>query len=155
MSFKKLHQPCPECGSSDAVSINEDNSGWCFSCLTRIPDYYNTVEEPVIEFSKYKNNIMIDSNATFNMLSDRGISLETALKFVVKSTLDQNSNVIKHFYPYYNETEISGYKIREPDKSFSWQGNPQDSGLFGEHLFQSGGKYITLVEGECDAMAAY
>ena len=58
MSFKKLHQPCPECGSSDAVSINEDNSGWCFSCLTRIPDYYNTVEEPVIEFSKYKNNIM-------------------------------------------------------------------------------------------------
>ena len=104
MSFKKLHQPCPECGSSDAVSINEDNSGWCFSCLTRIPDYYNTVEEPVIEFSKYKNNIMIDSNATFNMLSDRGISLETALKFGVKSTLDQNSNVIKHFYPYYNET---------------------------------------------------
>ena len=155
MSFIKLHQPCPECGSHDAVSINEDQSGWCFSCLTRIPDYYNTMEEPVIDFSKYKNNIVIDSNAAFNILSDRGISLETARKFGVKSLLDYNSNVIKHFYPYHNETEISGYKIREPDKSFTWQGNPQDSGLFGQQLFQSGGKYITLVEGECDAMAAY
>jgi len=27
--------------------------------------------------------------------------------------------------------------------------------LFGEQLFSKGGKYVTLVEGECDAMAAY
>ena len=38
---------------------------------------------------------------------------------------------------------------------FTWRGNSQGSGLFGEQLFQAGGKYITLVEGECDAMAAY
>ena len=38
---------------------------------------------------------------------------------------------------------------------FSWRGNPQGSGLFGEQLFQSGGKYITITEGECDAMSAY
>ena len=27
--------------------------------------------------------------------------------------------------------------------------------MFGEQLFKSGGKFITVVEGECDAMAAY
>jgi twinkle protein len=51
--------------------------------------------------------------------------------------------------------EITAYKIRESNKMFSWRGNSQGSGLFGEQLFQAGGKYITLVEGECDAMAAY
>ena len=38
---------------------------------------------------------------------------------------------------------------------FTWKGTGQGSGLFGEQLCQSGGKFITLVEGECDAMAAY
>ena len=27
--------------------------------------------------------------------------------------------------------------------------------MYGENIFKEGGKYITLVEGECDAMAAY
>ena len=27
--------------------------------------------------------------------------------------------------------------------------------LFGEHLFNKGGKYVTITEGECDAMATY
>ncbi len=155
MAFIKLHQPCPECGSSDAVCINEDNSGWCFSCQTRIADYNNIKTEPVIQFSKYKNNIVIDTDSSFNALTDRGISLETAKKYGVKSTLDFKSNVIKHLYPYYNNTEITGYKVRDADKTFIWQGSPQDSLLFGEQLFQSGGKYVTIVEGECDAMAAY
>ena len=30
--FVKYHLPCHECGSSDAVSVNEDGSAKCFSC---------------------------------------------------------------------------------------------------------------------------
>ena len=26
------HQPCPDCGSSDALMINDDGSTYCFSC---------------------------------------------------------------------------------------------------------------------------
>ena len=26
------HQPCPDCGSSDALLINDDGSTHCFSC---------------------------------------------------------------------------------------------------------------------------
>ena len=37
---------------------------------------------------------------------------------------------------------------------FFWQGSLEETGLFGQQLFKSG-KYITLTEGECDAMATY
>jgi len=99
---------------------------------------------------------MNDAEGSFIALTDRGISVETAKKYGVKAVKNQSSNqIMRHLYPYYVANEITGYKVREPNKMFSWRGNPQGSGLFGEQLFKSGGKYITIVEGECDAMAAY
>ena len=37
LKFKKYHLPCPACGSSDALSINENGSAKCFSCDTFFP----------------------------------------------------------------------------------------------------------------------
>ena len=160
MPFVKYHQPCHDCGSSDAVSINEDGSAWCFSCSTYFKDYSTPeVHQPdtVTDFKTYqRNNTMSDYNpsAQFHELTDRKISLETAKKFGVKSTVS-NNNVTSHHYPYYNQNEYVGTKIRRANKEFTWTGNAKESGLFGEQLFKAGGKFITLVEGECDAMAAY
>ena len=160
MPFVKYHQPCHDCGSSDAVSINEDGSAWCFSCSTYFKDYSTPeVHQPdtVTDFKTYqRNNAMSDYNpsAQFHELTDRKISLETAKKFGVKSTVS-NNNVTSHHYPYYNQNEYVGTKIRKANKEFTWTGNAKESGLFGEQLFKAGGKFITLVEGECDAMAAY
>ena len=39
MAFVKYHQPCYLCDSSDAVSVNDDGSAYCFSCDKRIPNY--------------------------------------------------------------------------------------------------------------------
>ena len=160
MPFVKYHQPCHDCGSSDAVSINEDGSAWCFSCSTYFKDYSTPeVHQPdtVTDFKTYqRNNAMSDynSSAQFHELTDRKISLESAKKFGVKSTVS-NNNVTSHHYPYYNQNEYVGTKIRKANKEFTWTGNAKESGLFGEQLFKAGGKFITLVEGECDAMAAY
>jgi len=160
MPFVKYHQPCHDCGSSDAVSINEDGSAWCFSCSTYFKDYSTPeVHQPdtVTDFKTYqRNSAMSDynSSAQFHELTDRKISLETAKKFGVKSTVS-NNNVTSHHYPYYNQNEYVGTKIRKANKEFTWTGNAKESGLFGEQLFKAGGKFITLVEGECDAMAAY
>ena len=98
---------------------------------------------------------MNNAEGSFNPLTDRGISLETAKKYGVKSILNSSGAVCSHIYPYYNVNEIGGYKIREANKSFTWRGSSSDTGLFGEQLFRDGGKYITITEGECDAMAAY
>ena len=47
MAFVKYHQPCPLCSSSDAVSVNEDGSAYCFSCDKRISNYTEGTEGEV------------------------------------------------------------------------------------------------------------
>ena len=163
MPFIKTNLPCPSCGGSDPVALNKDGTAWCFSCETRFPDYDKACEEDRTSFpvpdtasdlKTYRNNAMNEAEGNFIGLTDRGISAETAKKYGVKA-IQQGGKITKHLYPYYVSNEITAYKIRESNKMFTWRGNSQGSGLFGEQLFQAGGKYITLVEGECDAMAAY
>ena len=156
MSFVAYRKPCPECGGSDPVSINEDGSAKCFSCDTYFRNYEKAMNgETVSDFKTYKNNSMNNIDGEYIELRDRKISLATAKKYGVKAVVNSKGEIVKHYYPYYTANEISGYKIREPNKLFSWQGQAKESGLFGQQAFNSGGKYVTLTEGECDAMAAY
>ena len=152
MAFVKLHQPCPVCSSSDACSINDDGSAYCFSCNTRIPVYDGGIVEDI---KTHRMNSINEIEGAFVALNDRGISLPTAKKYNVKSIVNREGKVIRHFYPYCVASEVTAYKVREEGKHFTWRGNSQGTGLFGESLFKNSGKFITLVEGECDAMAAY
>jgi twinkle protein len=97
---------------------------------------------------------MVDEGQ-FSALTDRKISRATATKYGVKCVHDLQGNVVKHLYPYYNGHELSATKYRNvKDKDFFVSGTYNDTGLFGQQLFK-GGKYVTIVEGECDAMSAY
>jgi len=156
-TWDKVHQPCPVCDSSDAVGVNEDGSAKCFSCDTFMPNYKESCEGKNMEVQKdntfkQPDNIEVGS---FSALTDRKISKDTAQKYGVKVVHDLQGNVIKHMYPFYNGYEISATKTRSiKDKIFFWHGTKAETGLFGQQLFK-GGKYITITEGECDAMAAY
>ena len=165
MSFVKLHQPCTECSSSDGACINEDGSAFCFSCQTHIKNYTGGGKETIIEeteFEIHKRNKKMEgsgssssqSSLIFTELTDRKISLSTAKKYGVKATI-VNGVVAKHHYPYFNGHELAATKVRGKDKTFIWSGSAKEVGLFGENIFKAGGKFITLTEGECDAMAAY
>ena len=163
MPFVKFHLPCPDCGGSDPVSVNDNGSGYCFSCTKYFPNYSTAeVQQPdtVMDFVEYQRNTKMEQsstpnlNSSFNELTDRKISLATAKKYGVRSTT-RDGKIDKHYYPYYNGHELAGTKIRKQNKEFTWTGSPKEVGLFGENLFKAGGKFITLTEGECDAMAAY
>ena len=158
MAFVKFHLPCPECGGSDPVSVDEKGNGYCFSCNTFLRDYEGgeTITSKITDFKTYKRNTMNYSDGSFSALSDRNITLDTVKKYGVKSISDSSNKTVTHFYPYYNGNEMGGAKVRDVEtKNFLWEGSPKGTGLFGQQAFQAGGKYITLVEGECDAMAAY
>ena len=103
-----------------------------------------------------KDNVAI-TEGDFNALHDRGISLTTAKKYGVRSVVNSKNEVSRHFYPYYNGSEEVAYKTRfVSDKGFTASGPISECGLFGQHTVgDKGGKYITITEGECDAMAAY
>jgi len=158
-TWDKVHQPCPLCNSSDAVGVNTNGSAKCFSCGEFIFDYKGACEGKDMTTTttnqtsfKQPNNI---SEGSFLALTDRKISKETAQKYGVKVVQDLQGNVIKHMYPYYNGHEVSATKIRfVNNKDFIVNGSYNETGLFGQQLFK-GGKYITITEGECDAMAAY
>ena len=156
-TWDKLKQPCPLCPSSDAVGINEDGSAKCFSCGEFMPNYEQacngkTMTQTETIQPKQPDNV---SEGNFIALTDRKISQATAQKFGVKAVQDLKGQVIKHFYPYYNGHELSATKCRNSvTKDFFVQGSYNDTGLFGQQLFK-GGKYVTITEGECDAMAAY
>jgi twinkle protein len=100
-------------------------------------------------------NSVNEIEGSFTALNDRGISLATAKKYNVKCITNREGKVIRHFYPYCVASEVTAYKVREEGKHFTWRGNSQGTGLFGQSLFKDSGKFITLVEGECDAMAAF
>jgi len=152
-----LHQPCPLCNSSDAVGINEDDSAKCFSCGEFMPSYTNACggkDMQTATVTPTKKPDMVDEGQ-FSALTDRKISRATATKYGVKCVHDLQGNVVKHLYPYYNGHELSATKYRNvKDKDFFVSGTYNDTGLFGQQLFK-GGKYVTIVEGECDAMSAY
>jgi len=154
MAFVKMHLPCDVCGSTDALSVNENGSSKCFSCGDFIKNYNK--EDSSMELVE-KQNTSLDNKhgAIYGALNDRKISKDTATKYGVKAVYNTEGEVVQHIYPFYNNNEKTASKIRYvKDKNFSFQGTYEGTGLFGEQLFK-GGKYITLVEGECDAMAGY
>jgi len=158
--FVKHKLPCPKCGSSDAVSLNNNGSAKCFSCNTFFPDYDNadnmsTNDNNIVPMKQPETSFLNSYTGVYSAISDRGISENTAKKFGVKIVKDNNGNIKQHIYPYYNGSEIVGTKTRYVDnKNFACNGTFQGTGLFGEQLYRNtGGKYLTIVEGECDAMA--
>ena len=144
----KAHQPCPTCGSSDALSIYSDGT-FCFSCRTITKDGMEmSINEYTVKNAKTSSTL---ARGKIQKLNKRRITEETCRKYGV--TVDEDS---KHLYPYYNQwNEHVANKVRGKNKTFSVEGKISDAGLFGQQLFKKGGKYITICEGELDAMSAH
>jgi len=158
LKFKKCHLPCPACGSSDALSVNENGSAKCFSCDEFFPKGVDK-QDNIVSNKTNMTETVRELNAhggVFAKLADRNISRETAEKYGVKTVYDSAGQTAQHIYPLYINNELTSNKIRYVrDKKFSYDVSPQGVGLFGQQLFKEGGKYLTITEGECDAMAAY
>jgi twinkle protein len=89
-------------------------------------------------------------------IKDRRVSQATCEKFGVTSIMGQDGAVMNHWYPYYTQDtkELKATKKRIcATKDFPWTGDLARVGLFGQQACSGRGKYITIVEGECDALA--
>ena len=152
--FVKYHLPCPLCNSSDAVSVNADNSAYCFSCREYIKEY-NMEQEPTIINREHETK-PISNQSDFAEIVDRNIKIDTCKKYSVSVKIDSMGNITNHYYPYHDK---QGAKIATKTrftklKEFTIQGNTKQSGLFGEHLFNKN-KFIIITEGELDCLSAY
>ncbi len=151
MNYEATHKECKDCKSSDALTINLDGSTKCFACskYTRPVDAISTPSLPM-PLPKTVKGVTSRSDAFVAGFKDRRITLSTATKYNVSQTDDLT------IFPYYNKgNELQGQKVRTVDKKMWFEGDKQKTLLFGQQLFNKGGKYVTITEGEFDALAAY
>ena len=152
MTIAKMHQPCPDCGSKDALQVNPGGSTYCHSA-----NHVGNPFTPAPIGSKQPDREDKDT-LTFKFPSiqsqgipERSIAPKTAEKFGV---ITFNN---KWYLPYYAQGVLTGAKVREVTaKEFFISGDIKEAGLFGMQAFPAGAtKSIVITEGEFDAMAAY
>jgi len=156
----KAHQPCPDCGSSDALAVYDWGTK-CYACET-----VHRNDSEASDSTQRRNMTLVSNNsldefrkpmeqpkhdAIFAPVASRGITRATMEHFNVKIDSDY------YWFPYTNKNgEVVAYKKRSVhDKKFSTTGNWKEAQMFGQHLFNKGGKYVTVVEGEFDGLAAF
>ena len=146
------HVACDDCGSSDAVSINTEGWSTCFACNIRkkIDGDYTPKERIVTATPLSANVIDLLTNKQYRTLTDRKISRETCEKY--KCLLDGEDIIFGYTT---KDGVLTATKTRKPSKDFIIQGDWKAAALYGQNLFSAGGKYVTIVEGELDALAAY
>jgi len=149
MTWAKTHVSCPDCGSSDARSINVDGSSYCFSCNTHTPSDGTTLIIEDKPKMKIDTKIFTDNDSV--AVTERRITKTSMQRYGV--TADDNN----YYFPYHDEDgHLVAAKVRHiKDKVFFNKGEWGKAKLFGQQLFSSNGKYVTITEGEFDAIAAY
>lgn len=164
--MKQTHLPCPSCSSSNAFSIQDNGWGKCFSCGRNFPPA-DAFTEKKTKIETFIPPLAAPSNHTPLVeyaapLPERGFSKETIQRYRVqvggKYTTPQGRQIdAVAKYPLFSpDGDHIGNKVRFEDKGFAVEGNLSSAGLFGRHAFPAGSaQYITVVEGQDDALAAF
>ena len=137
------HEPCPKCGSRDNLARYSDGHGYCFGCS----HYEHGDGQPTKQRAPVRKDLL--PLGEYRALPRRKITQETCEKFG---------------YHIYNGQQIANYrdpttgelvaqKVRGADKSFYVVGDLKQGGLYGQHLWRSGGRKVIITEGEIDALS--
>lgn len=140
----RAHQPCPDCESSDAMSIYTDHT-YCFSCLA----WRSTLETAEVISIKSKDTLKPSLK-----WADRNISQAVTNFYDVK--VDYNSVE----FPYCSDGVQVASKYRDSDKNFKTSGDFSIADMFGVHTMSKAknfelGNTVIITEGEADALAAF
>ncbi len=137
------HEPCDNCGSSDANSLYSNGSRFCYACRTYTPaEGINLSQSP-----RTMTNVILKGAA--ERLNKRNISEKTCQFF----RIFRDGDTLR--FPYFtSDGVLQGIKIKNKKKIFTYEGISTDT-LFGQHLFPTSGKRIVITEGELDAASCY
>ena len=143
------HEACPHCGSSDANALYSTGKHYCFSCQTLTPADNQTEALAMLETS---DTIFLDLE--YKELQKRKITQKTCEFFGYGLSKYRGQTVQVANYRD-RAGDLKAQKVRFPNKDFSVVGDLKAVTLFGEHLWRdgTGGKFITICEGELDALS--
>ncbi|WP_319413840.1 DnaB-like helicase C-terminal domain-containing protein [uncultured Cohaesibacter sp.] len=141
----QTHLPCPDCGSSDALSMRADGSTYCFSCEK------NSRAEG--DAAPLRDDVNPDfASGFYEAITARSITEETARFWSYMMVRRNGSRTHCANYLDANRNVVA-QKFRTRDKQFPWVSRKGFTGLYGQWLWRSGGKMVVITEGEIDAMS--
>lgn len=148
------HVSCELCGSSDGRALYSDGHSYCFALCDDKDKYQQDHEDSEVVLDKplkYDRIVVMNKDVEYRSIPERGISRATCEKYGVVSSEKT------HEYPYFDRNgKKLAVKYREVEtKKFHSSGDIKACVLFGQQLFHSGGKAVTITEGEIDALAAF
>lgn len=137
------HEPCEACqakggdAKGDNKAVYDNGSTYCFAC-----GEWTGKDRSESRFDDYVQ-------AEPKRWQSRALTLDTMQKFGVGITDDA-----RVAFPYYNSSgDLVAQKLRDADKEFVWVGKAASATMFGQQLWGSHGKSVTITEGEIDAMS--
>lgn len=137
---------CFSCGKAEPNPYKDKPEGYKPQVVFKSPAQ---IEEEIKEIRAYKT---VD-------LPDRKLEKEYLEYFDIKIGLSEEDGVTphSHYYPYYRQGELVGYKVRIIDnKKMFAIGSTKDVSLFGwKQATDAGGKKLFITEGELDAVALF
>ena len=148
------HEPCDNCGSSDAAARYSDDHVFCFSCHHFTPPQHNKKDNEV------PTNAVADQGQAVRQtllqgevqaLPARGIAEETCRRFGYQ-VADYRGEPVQAAVYRDDAGRPIAQKIRTRDKRFAWLGDGKQATLWGSHIW-SRGKKLCIAEGELDSMA--
>lgn len=171
MSFIKTGLACSDCGSSDGLALNDNGSGFCFAGCEETVKWKRTAlmqswgygdSNISVQAPEKPSKPSTASPYTLGSIEaliklrqapnrpDRGITAPTMNAY---GCTVHNGDVI---YPYYGTNgALVAAKIRKPNKEFLCVGDMKEAVLFGQHVAKEGGLFLTICEGEEDALSAF
>lgn len=159
-SIIKAKLPCPfeGCNSSDGYYIYDDGHGHCYSCDTT----GSASTEGRMSMEKRTSPTvqpLTNNRGTYTEIKDRRITRETCKYYGVACTnvsnVENTFKIGQIIFPYYDKDNNYIATKSKKDHDYTWAGEGRKATLFGQNLFKGGGKYVTLTEGEMDALSAY
>lgn len=143
------HEPCPNCGSSDAHGLYSDGHRYCFACETYTKGD-GSVSEP--SQSKPKTDLIPLSRIAHDPIQSRRIVEETTkhFRYGVSSYNGKPCQVATYFD---DQQRPVCQKLRFKDKEFKLLGDTSKLPLYGRWLCRDGGKMLVVTEGEIDALS--
>jgi twinkle protein len=147
------HEPCPACGSSNNLARYSDGHATCFSMDC---NHYEHGDGTITQAVPTTPKRSLEVTGVHANITDRRISQATCKKYNVTVEYGPDGTISKHHYPYYSrdKNDQVGSKVRiVENKDFYATGTLQGTMLFGQQAWPDGGKYITITEGELDALA--
>lgn len=172
---------CPACremggdATGNHLMLFDDGGAYCNRCEHVAAWHADSNGDSIVTLKSSQDSMALeDDTYMISKMEDvvslptmgipaRNISIDTTQVYGVKMSVSPTDKSIQDiFFPEYKHGQLTGYKVRLPDKRFSKVGDTKDCEFFGIHTAREAlkglpknSRTLYITEGEIDCLSVY